>query len=158
MKIRRATAADVPEIVRLKALLMTDGWPFDIELDDAWRERCAAIAQELLSSPHYVCFVIDAVEDAGPGSPLASCVTANVEQHLPGPDGSGRSAYVGDMCTDAAFRGRGYGAALLDAVLQWCREQDAGWVSLFSTESGNALYRRAGFSEKGPFEHLSMGL
>ena len=113
VNIRRATQDDVPEIVRLKALLMIDGWPFDIELDDAWRERCARVARQLLASDGYACFVIDRVEGAGPGSPLASCVTATVEQHLPGPDGSGRSAYVGDMCTDAEFRGRGCGTALL---------------------------------------------
>ena len=50
MNIRRATQDDVPEIVRLKALLMIDGWPFDIELDDAWRERCAGVARQLLAS------------------------------------------------------------------------------------------------------------
>ena len=109
VNIRRATQDDVPEIVRLKALLMIDGWPFDIELDDAWRERCARVARQLLASDGYACFVVDRVEGAGPGSPLASCVTATVEQHLPGPDGSGRSAYVGDMCTEAEFRGRGCG-------------------------------------------------
>ncbi len=158
VNIRRATQDDVPEIVRLKALLMIDGWPFDIELDDAWRERCARVARQLLASDGYACFVIDRVEGAGPGSPLASCVTATVEQHLPGPDGSGRSAYVGDMCTEAEFRGHGCGTALLDAALQWCREQEAGWVSLFSTESGDALYRKAGFSDEGPFQHLSMAL
>lgn len=62
------------------------------------------------------------------------------------------------MCTEAEFRGRGCGTALLDAALQWCREQEAGWVSLFSTESGDALYRKAGFSDEGPFQHLSMAL
>ena len=45
VNIRRATQDDVPEIVRLKALLMIDGWPFDIELDDVWRERCARVAR-----------------------------------------------------------------------------------------------------------------
>lgn len=143
---------------------MVDGWPFPVNLDDDWRRRCSEVATLLLASPHYACFVVDAPEqgtsdESGVASPrLASCVTASIEQHLPGPDGSGRSAYVGDMCTVPEHRGQGMGAALLDAALQWCREQEAGWVSLFSTESGNALYRKAGFSENGPFEHLSMGL
>lgn len=158
VNIRRAETSDIPEIVRLKAVLMTDGWPWPVELDDAWRERCAAVAQDLLSREDYACFVVDQDAGGGAGGPLASCVTATIEQHLPGPDGSGRSAYVGDMCTDEAFRGRGYGAGLLDAVLTWCRERGAGWVSLFSTESGDALYRKAGFSEQGPFLHMSMGL
>lgn len=156
--VRRAEHSDIPEIVRLKGLLMEDGWPWHIELDDAWRERCAAAAATLLDSPNYACFVIDAEEGAGPGTPLASIVSTSVEQHLPGPDGSGRSAYLGDMSTDLVFRGRGYGKTLLDAALAWCREQDAGWVSLFSTESGHSLYRKAGFSPVGPFQHMSMGL
>lgn len=158
IRVRRAEPADTPEIVRLKALLMQDGWPWDITLDNTWREHCAAIAAQLLASEHYACFVIDQVEDAPVGSPLASCVSVSVEQHLPGPDGSGKSAYLGDMCTDGAFRGRGYGARLLDVGLDWCREQGAGWVSLFSTESGNALYEAAGFSVEGPFQHMSRAL
>lgn len=156
--VRRAEHPDISEIVRLKGLLMEDGWPWPIELDDAWRERCAEAAASLLDSPHYACFVIDARKGAGPGTPLASIVSTSVEQHLPGPTGSGRSAYLGDMSTDITFRGRGYGTALLDAALAWCREQEAGWVSLFSTESGHALYRKAGFSPEGPFQHMSRGL
>lgn len=178
ISVRRAGPADIPEIVRLKALLMVDGWPGAVELDETWHRRCADIAAELLASPHYACFVVDRPTDDAPGagvahdsaagsgaraparsaSALASCVSVSVEQHLPGPHGSGRSAYVGDMATDVDLRGRGYGRVLLDAALQWCREQEAGWVSLFSTESGNALYRSAGFSDQGPFQHLSMAL
>lgn len=156
--VRRAEARDIPEIVRLKALLMEDGWPWEIEVDEHWRARCAEVARELLASSHYACFVVDQNAAIGPGGALASIVSVSVEQHLPGPSGSGRSAYVGDMSTDTRFRGRGYGRALLDTALAWCREKDAGWVSLFSTDSGNSLYRSAGFSPVGAFQHMSMGL
>lgn len=152
--VRRADASDIPEIVRLKGLLMEDGWPWDIAIDDAWRARCAAIARDLMNAPNYACFVIDQDPAVGPGGALASIVSVSVEQHLPGPTGSGKSAYLGDMSTDLGFRGRGYGKALLDAGLVWCREQDAGWVSLFSTESGNSLYRKAGFRPDGSFQHM----
>lgn len=156
--VRRAEAADIPEIVRLKALLMEDGWPFDITLDEEWRERCTRVAADLIGQPHYACFVIDQDGAAGPGSALASCVSVSVEQHLPGPEGSGRSAYIGDMCTEPSYRGRGYGTRLLDEAMEWARGAGAGWASLFSTESGRAVYVKAGFAPEGPFEHLSIGL
>ena len=133
---------------------MEDGWPFDVHLDDEWRRRCADVAAQLLSDSRHAFFVIDTDE----GDALASCVSVSVEQHLPGPDGTGKSSYIGDMCTDERYRGRGYGAQLMQAALDWARAQGVGWVSLFSTDSGRPMYIKAGFSPNGPFEHLSMGL
>lgn len=156
--IRRAVAADVPEIVRLKAVLIEDGWPWDISLDDTWRQQCTAVAQDLIAQPNHAFFVIDADASAGRGSELASCVSVAIEQHLPGPDGNGKSAYIGDMATDARFRGRGYGTALMNRAKEWAIEQGAGWASLFSTESGRSVYLKAGFSPEEPFEHMSAGL
>lgn len=137
---------------------MIDGWPWDISLDDGWRVQCAQVAAQLLDSPQYACFVIDADSSRLAAPRLASCVSVSVEQHLPGPDGTGRSAYLGDMCTDPDYRGRGYGSTLLETAMKWAREQGAGWASLFATESGRSVYLKAGFSPNGPFEHLSVEL
>ncbi|MCH8613698.1 GNAT family N-acetyltransferase [Arsenicicoccus dermatophilus] len=156
MNVRRATPADIPEIVRLKAQLMATGWPWPVDVhgDPQWRERCAAAAQTLLDSPSYAAFVV-ARDDETPGAPLAGMVSVSVEQHLPGPDGPGLSAYVADMSTDPDLRGRGIGTRLLDAALVWAREHGAGWVQLYATESGRGVYERAGFSPDGPFLHMT---
>lgn len=161
--VRRANRANIDEIVRLKGELISESWPFEMDLDADWRARCAAVARELMDSGKTVFFVIDA--DAPSDGPaeghapkLAACASVSIEQHLPSPGGTGRSAYIGDMCTEPAYRGRGYGTALLDAVMAWAKEQGAGWASLFSTEQGRSIYVKAGFDPKGPFEHMSVDL
>ena len=137
---------------------MEDGWPWEMTLDAQWYEQCAQVAAELVADAKHAFFVIDADGSSGPGGELASGVSVAIEQHLPGPDGTGRAAYIGDMATHAAYRGRGYGSALLQHAMDWAREQGAGWASLFSTESGRHIYLKAGFDPKGPFEHMSIAL
>lgn len=52
------------------------------------------------------------------------------------------------------LRGQGIGQALMDAVLETCRERDAAWVELNTGETDVAargLYRKFGFTnEEGP--------
>ena len=158
--VRRATPADIPEIVRLKALLMETGWPWPVAVseDEDWRRRCAEAAAVLLARDTYACFVVDVDPLAGEGGSLAGCVSVAVEQHLPGPRGRGLSAYLSDMSTDVPHRGRGIGTALLDHALAWAREQGAGRIELHSTESGRRVYERAGFEADGPFRHLGRQL
>lgn len=159
MTTRRATPADIPEIVRHKAQLMRTGWPFEADPsgDAAWRERCATAAAVLLADERYAAFVVPR-DDPAPGAPLAAMVSVSVEQHLPGPEGSGLSAYVADMSTDPDRRGEGLGSALLAAALDWAHEQGAGWAQLYATDSGQGVYERAGFRADGPFTHMTCSL
>lgn len=56
------------------------------------------------------------------------------------------------MWLDPAVRGRGVGARLVDAVVQWARERGAARLRLWVTEGNEpavALYRRSGFAFTG---------
>lgn len=152
--VRPATLDDVPEIVRLKAVLMRTGWPMPVELDDDWSRRAAAVARELVAEPDQGWFVVDADD----GQRLAGCVSVAVHRHLPGPRGTGRAAYLGDMVADPRDRARGIGAVLLEHALAWARGQGAGRIELYSTASGRRLYERAGFTPDTLFEHMSRSL
>lgn len=137
---------------------MEDGWPFRVRLDDEWAQRCSEVAATLLEQDDQAFFVIDA-DDAATSNKLAACISVAVQQHLPGPTGSGHAGYIGDMCTDPAYRGRGYGSSLLRHAMDWAAQQGAWGVSLWSTESGRPIYVKAGFeSGGGPFEHMSVVL
>lgn len=56
-----------------------------------------------------------------------------------------RWAYVANVWVDPAHRRLGVGAALVAAVLEWCREEGMVRVVLNPSEVSRPLYRRAGF-------------
>ena len=126
--VRRATPADIPEIVRLKALLMETGWPWPVAVseDEDWRRRCAEAADVLLSRDTYACFVVDV------------------------------GAHVREVCRQAPPAGTGQ--VLLHRHADAPGEQGAGRIELHSTESGRRVYERAGFEADGPFRHLGRQL
>ncbi|QGF23037.1 GNAT family N-acetyltransferase [Raineyella fluvialis] len=142
MQVRNATAMDVPEIVRLKALILTSSYPFDVRLDEHpdWPQRAAAGITDMLEHPDYTFFVID--EEPGR---LAGCISAGITHHVPGPEWGARHAYIADMCTDEPYRGQGLGRALMQAALDWCRQHGAQSARLDATPGAVEVYRRFGF-------------
>jgi GNAT superfamily N-acetyltransferase len=59
---------------------------------------------------------------------------------------------VGGMWVEPAFRGRGIGHALVQAVIAWSREQGRARIGLWAPAHNNAaitLYTKAGFRENG---------
>jgi GNAT superfamily N-acetyltransferase len=58
---------------------------------------------------------------------------------------SGRDAYIMNMYTLPAWRGRGIGTALFQQVLDEIRTSGSGKVLLHATEQGRALYEKFGF-------------
>jgi len=77
---------------------------------------------------------------------LVSCGAGVAVPRLPNPwHPDGRAGYLQWMCTDPAFRGRGYGRAVLRAVLGWLEEHGIDNVELHATAEGRPLYRSEGF-------------
>jgi GNAT superfamily N-acetyltransferase len=65
---------------------------------------------------------------------------------LPRPDGSRRGlVYVHSVYTEPAYRQRGLARRILNAMLDYCREN--GWprISLHASELGRGLYEQLGF-------------
>jgi len=65
-----------------------------------------------------------------------------------------QEAYLQELYVVPQLRGRGIGFALMEAVLETCRERDAAWVELNTGETdvaARALYEKLGFTnEEGP--------
>jgi GNAT superfamily N-acetyltransferase len=62
------------------------------------------------------------------------------------------------MFVDPAARGRGLGAALVEAVVAWARSRGATWLSLWVTSSNGpaiALYEKCGFQRTGDSQPLA---
>jgi RimJ/RimL family protein N-acetyltransferase len=134
-RVRRATLDDLDALFELvDAVVAEDKWlgaqpPLDRATTyERWRTD--------LDDPHAVRFVVD---DDGE-------LVGEANAHARG----GR-ADLG-MAVARGHRGRGVGSALLGAVIDWARTQDAHKVTLQvwpHNQQGRLLYERFGFVEEG---------
>ncbi|ASW55135.1 GNAT family N-acetyltransferase [Plantactinospora sp. KBS50] len=145
---RRATVADVDELVRLRAVMlagMADGAPDGGAPDGGeWRRGSAATLRTRLAEPDptLAAFVVDR---DGTGA-LAACAVGTVELRLGGPDNpSGRVGHVFNVATDPDRRRRGYSRACVSALLDWFRAADVRRIDLRASAEGEPLYRSLGF-------------
>ena len=143
MQPRRASSADIPELIRLRAVALeslgTDPGPADAP----WRRIAREWFDERINHRQdCVCFVVG----GAPGEPLLATGMAWVTYHLPGsrwPDG--RRGYLDGIVTDAAARGRGYGRAIVDELIGWLGELGIHYIQLHASEAGVPVYEAAGF-------------
>ncbi|MGW6061477.1 GNAT family N-acetyltransferase [Streptomyces sp. NPDC055189] len=142
-RIRQATQDDIPELVRLRALLFENlgGEYFNPSSgDDGWRHALAVVLKEQSATGGMRVLVTDG--DAG----LAACAVGSVEQRLPGPHlPSGRVGLVIGVVTDPAHRRRGHSRSLMRGLLDWFREREVARVDLYASPEGEPLYRDLGF-------------
>ena len=143
-QVRRAVPDDAEELTRLRALMFRDmGRPADL-LDEAWsRRNVEHFRARLADTESFAAFVVDQ-PDAG----LAAVAVGWLDQHLIGPTNpSGQVGYIANICTDSAFRRRGYSRSTLTALLDWLRSRDIRLVNLHASEDGANLYKSMGFTE-----------
>jgi GNAT superfamily N-acetyltransferase len=117
--------------------------------EEVWQERAAGGA----AGADRVTFV---AERDGRWLGLATGLADDPETPRSSPEGS-EPVLVG-MFVDAAERGRGVGAALVEAVAEWARQRGAARLSLWVTSTNRAataLYERCGFRPTGETKPLA---
>ena len=143
--VRQAVEADIPELVRLRALLFQTlgGDYFDPpDGDDEWKAALATTLKEFVAGDDTRVLVVDG--DGG----LAACGIGSVEQRLPGPHlRNGRCGLVIGVVTDPGYRRRGYSRAIMRGLLTWFGERGAARVDLYASHEGEPLYRELGFAD-----------
>ena len=141
-RVRPAAEADLPELVRLRALLFETlgGDYFNPSTEEsAWRRNSPRYCRE---SP----VGLRVHPRRGRQGGLAACAIGSVEQRLPGPHlRNGRVGLVIGVVTDPAHRRRGHSRALMRGWLDWFRECGVARVDLYASHEGEPLYRDLGF-------------
>jgi len=138
---RRATVDDVPELVRLRALMHDSMGSPDIE-DVLWREAAAGMLVAEL--PRRPALIAAFVVDGEPG--LAACATGSILRKLPSPaNPSGKSGYVFNVSTDLDHRRRGHARACMVALLDWFVGEGVFSVELRASVEAEPLYTSLGF-------------
>jgi len=141
--VRPAVAGDIPELVRLRALLFTDltaTWG-PAPPGSQWRDACACALAVMLADPASSVLVI------GSASGLACCGLGAIDRRLPSPfNPGGTIGHVFGIVTDPAHRGQGHARAVTAGLLAWFDRQGIIRVDLNASPDGERLYRSLGFA------------
>ena len=139
--IRRATAADVVDLVRLRrAMFEAMGFDDAAQLDAADAAVAAYFGASIPSGEFHGWLAFAPSNEAvGSGGAL-------IVQHPPGPSNlSGRSGYIMNVVTVPGYRRRGISRRIIRVMLEWLAEQGIRRVELHTTGIGRPLYEELGF-------------
>lgn len=152
-EVRRAGPEDAARLAELRFRFRAAEDPVT-EPREEFLRRCRSWMRSRLqaSGGRWKCWV---AEEAGR---LRGHLWIEIVPKVPNPvDEPERHAYLTNMFVVPGSRGRGLGAALLEAALGWCRRRGVGSVFLWPTEDSRTLYGRHGFEASGPLLELELG-
>lgn len=134
VKIRPARPGDVAEMTALLKMLFSI--EADFLIDHGRQERGLSL---LLKSPNSLVLAAEA------GRQVVGMVTG---QLVISTSEGAPSLWAEDLVVDPAWRGRGIGRRLMEAVASWAQERGATRLQLLvdqGNESGQAFHRRIGY-------------
>jgi GNAT superfamily N-acetyltransferase len=140
--VRRATALDAAELVRLREmLLIAMGQSVD---EPTWRANALAhFTERIAPGGDLIGFVVD-----GDNGELAASAVGLVVTSLPGPTRpDGRTGYLLNLATDPKYRRQGNARAVVTSLLDWFHGQGVRRIELHANERGESLYAQLGFTE-----------
>ncbi|WP_407642895.1 GNAT family N-acetyltransferase [Actinacidiphila yanglinensis] len=141
--MRRGDLGDVAEVVRLRRVMFAAMTGADAPGPWEAEARRLLARQLAVPEPSTGVFVVDAADREG----LAACAVGTMEERLPSPSSpAGRFGFVFNVCTDPAYRGRGYARAATEALLDWFAARGVSRVDLHATPDAEHLYRELGFA------------
>jgi GNAT superfamily N-acetyltransferase len=145
LTLRRAVVGDIPTLVSHRRKMFEDmaalkGEQLDRAGLDAMDAAYAVLLRYEIPAGSTRAWVI---EDGGR---ITASGALKVTDWLPRPDGSRRGlVYVHSVYTEPAYRQLGLARRILNAMLDYCR--DNGWprISLHASDMGRGLYEQLGF-------------
>ncbi|GAA3199844.1 hypothetical protein GCM10010468_12220 [Actinocorallia longicatena] len=144
---RVAVPGDVPELVRLRRVLLTamNGGP----ITSGWESAYAAVLERRIGTEGFVAFVLDGAQG------LAAAGIGTITEGLPSPSNpAGINGTLLGMATDPRERRRGHARRIVEALMVWFRAEGAARIDLNATTEGEGLYRSFGFTPP-PFPALT---
>ncbi|MEU2394910.1 GNAT family N-acetyltransferase [Streptomyces sp. NPDC007369] len=143
MHPRPAAPADVPELIRLRAVALAALGVEPGPADAAWRDVAPGWFLERIGDRSDVhCLVVG----GAPGERLVATGMAWVTYHLPRPQYTdGRRGYLDGIVTDDAFRGQGHARRIVDGLVAWLNGIGIHYIQLHASAAGEPVYKAAGF-------------
>ncbi|MDX3689450.1 GNAT family N-acetyltransferase [Streptomyces europaeiscabiei] len=146
--VRRATAEDAVEVLRLRQVMIDSMTPPGSGGPTDWHaESLPTLRRRLAGSDgEFAAFVVDRPDRPGA---LAALVVGTIDYRI-GKAGNPRGAvgHVFSVATDPDCRRRGYARACMEALVDWFREVGAGHVHLTASPDAEPLYASMGFRRR----------
>ena len=140
-RLREATPVDVATIVRHRRLMFREMGHHDETALDAMEATSTPFLRAGLEDGSYRGWLVetDAGVLAGGGLLVVGYPSHPRDPHA-------RRAWILNMYTEPAARGRGHARAILEAMIRWCRERGFASVSLHASDAERHLYETMGFA------------
>jgi ribosomal protein S18 acetylase RimI-like enzyme len=151
--IRRATQADIPNLVRLRRMMFEGmGWEDHERLVSAQAASAAYLAKAIPSGEFYGWVAVV------PTGKTVSTGGIIIDQHLPTPGNlSGKIGYVLNVATDPHYRRRGIARRIMQTMLAWLAEKGIRRAVLHASDQGWPLYESLGFKQTANEMRLEIG-
>jgi len=157
--VRRATLEDVDTLVLHRIRMFEDMGVLSMPDADAARLDAAFRAWlfDVIPAGTYVAWVVESAGEQDPTGIVAGG-GATLIPWPPGPRYPGnRLAFVYNVYTEPAHRGRGLARRVMEAVHEFCRAEGIGSVALNASTFGQPLYEALGYHvTQSPMMFLSL--
>lgn len=151
VEFRKATEKDLPALVssRLEMMRVVNHLPEDYRFDSAMISKTE---QAFTTVDQDTVFALD-------DGNVVGCATACYHEILPTrANPSGKRAYVLNVHTQQAYRGRGIATQLLTMLLEECRRREVTEVTLDASVMGKPVYEKLGFAPQEHYEYMVLHL
>jgi GNAT superfamily N-acetyltransferase len=139
--IRRGTLEDAPVLIDLRLAFYQE--LETIQNEETWQHYKQAVRRyflEKLATGELHTWVADAAGEIVATGALLLEPKPPTQKNM-----TGLEAFVFNMYTLPAWRGKGLASRILDEMIGFAKEHEAGRVWLYASEQGEPVYARAGF-------------
>jgi GNAT superfamily N-acetyltransferase len=141
IRLRPATPADIPTVVHHRKQMFADMGSGTASTREAMGLSTATYLRDAMPSGRYRGWLAETAE----GRVIAGVGIAIYDWPGSPADPAPRRGLVINVYTEPEFRRRGIALRLMNALVEWCREEGFGSVALHASADGRPLYERMGF-------------
>ena len=148
--IRKGTLADLDIVMRHRRQMFIDmGYRDESALAATQTTSKPFFAERMKNQTYHAWFVEDAARNVVAGGGVVI-----FDYHSNPTDPLPKRPMVVNVYTEPSFRRRGIARALMNVIVDWCREYGFGTIILHASDEGRPLYESLGFMPTGEMRLL----